>query len=420
MGNCTPSITISAAVRRTHPELAAALIAAGLVLAANADVVLLPLATPAAEMSPNAIRVGVATAPHFAPASADSPATLLFDQADTAFAGALIAALVRGAAPTCADPASRALMAIAERVAPRDVSVLIGGPTGTGKEVLARHIHQLSPRRDCPLVAVNCAALPEAMLEALLFGHERGAFTGAASSARGLFRAAQGGTLLLDEIAELPLALQAKLLRALQEREVLPIGATVPVPIDVRVIAAANRDLGAEVRAGRFRADLYYRLAVFPMTTCALADRPADILALSATLLLRAAAGGNELRWPTPAALARLVAAPWPGNIRELDNVLQRALVLAGGARIEAHDLSFDAGVAAEPLVAPSLGGLVRERESAAIRAALVDCAGRRGEAAQRLGISERTLRYKLAAMAGGLPDGAHLARRPAPLETIQ
>ena len=414
MGNCTPSITISAAVRRLHPGLDAALAAAGLVPSANAATRLVTAEdTPAATSAD--IIVGAAAAAQLS-RPAGSAARIDFAAADTGFAAALIAALARGAAPAAADAASRALMAMAERVADRDVSVLIGGPTGTGKEVLAQHIHRLSPRRNAPLVAVNCAALPEAMLEAMLFGHERGAFTGAASSARGLFRAAHGGTLLLDEIAELPLTLQAKLLRALQEREVLPIGATVPVAIDVRIIAAANRDLGAEVRAGRFRSDLYYRLAVFPVATRALCERPDDIIPLAATLLLRATDSATPLRWPTPAALARLHAAAWPGNVRELDNVLQRALVLAAGPRIEADDLVFDAASVTAP-AAPSLSGMVRERESDAIRAVLADCAGRRGEAAHRLGISERTLRYKLAAMAGTLPPAA---RRSAVLETIQ
>ncbi len=416
MGNCTPSITISAAVRRLHPGLGNALVSAGLVLQANAatELVTADQQTPGRR---DVIVVGHSDVPVLVTASGGDPASIAFSAADTDFAAALIAALVRGTAPAVADPATRMLMDMAARVAVRDVSVLIGGPTGTGKEVLARHIHDLSPRRNAPLVAVNCAALPEAMLEAMLFGHERGAFTGAATSARGLFRAAHGGTLLLDEIAELPLALQAKLLRALQEREVLPIGATTPVAIDVRVIAAANRDLAAEVRAGRFRADLYYRLAVFPMATRALCERPADICALAATLLLRAAGSGTGLRWPTPAALARLHAAAWPGNVRELDNVLQRAQVLANGDRIETHDLCFDQGGEVEAAVAPSLSGLVRERERDAIRAVLADCAGKRGEAAHRLGISERTLRYKLAAMAGTMPPPL---RAPAALETIQ
>ncbi|WP_226896012.1 sigma-54-dependent Fis family transcriptional regulator [Polymorphobacter sp. PAMC 29334] len=319
-----------------------------------------------------------------------------FADADLKFAAATIVALAQGAQAALADPASIALEALAARVAARGITVLIEGATGTGKEVLARSIHAASPRCNAAFVAVNCAALPEAMLEALLFGHERGAFTGAGTSAKGLFRAADGGTLLLDEIAELPLGLQAKLLRALQESEVLPIGATAPVKVDVRIIAAANRDLAGEVAAGRFRADLYYRIAVFPLATMPLASRRADIVPIAAALWLRQ----GTTAWPTAAALARLEGHDWPGNVRELGNVLARAAVIADSERIEARDIVFDTP-AVQP-VAASLGGAIREREFDVISATLADCAGRRGETATRLGISERTLRYKLAAMSAG------------------
>ena len=321
---------------------------------------------------------------------------------DHRFALALIAAFCAGEAiPAAADAASRALLAMAARVAAHDIGVVIEGATGTGKEGLARLVHTLSPRRDAPFVAVNCAALPEAMLEATLFGHERGAFTGATGAAPGLFRAANGGTLLLDEISELPLALQAKLLRVLQEREVLPVGAVRPEPIDVRIIAAANRDLAGDVAAGKFRADLFYRLAVFPLRTIPLAQRRADIVAIAAHWLLRATSGG--LAWPTPAALAQLEAHDWPGNVRELGNVLDRATVLGSGTRIDIGDLAFDtlpppaALHAAEPAL--PLPGSVRHHEDRVIRRAVAETGDRRS-AAQRLGISERTLRYKLAAMA--------------------
>lgn len=342
-----------------------------------------------------------------------------FDDPDLGFAAAIIAAVARPGAPAAVAPASRELIALAARVAARDVSVLINGPTGTGKEVLANYIHQRSPRRGASFVAVNCAALPEAMLEALLFGHERGAFTGASAGAKGLFRAADGGTLLLDEITELPLPLQAKLLRALQEQEVLPIGAIVAQKVDVRVIACSNRNLAAEVAAGRFRADLFYRLAVFPLTITPLATRPADIVPIAAALWQR----DRLALWPTAAALHKLQTHTWPGNVRELGNVLQRASVYAQGSRIEAHDIVFDdmapaaeAALLASPArsaTAPpvSLGGIVREREFAAIRSALADCSGRRLETARRLGISERTLRYKMVAMSGG----AAVAARAAP-----
>jgi two-component system response regulator FlrC len=322
---------------------------------------------------------------------------------DHGFALALIAAFATPAdRPAAAAAESRDLLALAARVAARDISILIQGATGTGKEGLAHLVHTLSPRRDSPLVAVNCAALPEAMLEATLFGHERGAFTGATGASRGLFRAAHGGTLFLDEVSELPLGLQAKLLRALQEREVLPIGATRPEKIDVRIIACANRDLAGEVAAGRFRADLFYRLAVFPLRTQMLADRPEDIIAITAHWLLKATTGA--LQWPTPAALERLLAHDWPGNVRELGNVLDRALVLADGAVIDVGDLVFDRLPAAEAPAA--LPGQVRHHEARVIRDVLAEAPSRRA-AAERLGISERTLRYKLAAMAASRPPGS-------------
>lgn len=320
---------------------------------------------------------------------------------DEAFAAAVVRALAGPLrAPAAAAPASRALVELAVRVAARDVTVLITGATGTGKEVLARHVHDSSPRRGHPLVAVNCAALPEAMLEALLFGHERGAFTGATGAARGLFRAADGGSLFLDEIGEMPAPLQSKLLRALQEREILPIGATVPQPIDVRIIAATNRDLAAEVEAGRFRADLYYRLAVFPLAIAPLAARKEDLDALIAAILLRAP---ELVPLPSAAARAKLAAHDWPGNVRELENVLQRALVFAGET-IEPVHIVFDARPAASGTALPAplpLGAQVRLQERDAIHAALSACSGRRAAAARHLGISERTLRYKLAALAG-------------------
>ncbi|KPF73274.1 Fis family transcriptional regulator [alpha proteobacterium AAP81b] len=318
--------------------------------------------------------------------------------ADHEFATALIAAFAAGEErPAAADPASRDLLALAGRVAAHDVTVLIEGETGTGKEGLARLVHTLSPRRDSPLVAVNCAALPETMLEAALFGHERGAFTGASAPSRGLIRSADKGSLLLDEVSELPLVLQAKLLRTLQEREVLAIGANRAEAVDVRFIACANRDLAGEVAAGRFRADLFYRLAVFPLRTLPLKARPDDIAAIAARWLLRAARG--LVPWLTASALARLKAHDWPGNVRELGNVLDRALVLTAGDTIDPEHLVFDrlpvAGLAS---AAAPLTGIVRHHEDKVIRSVIAESHSRRA-AAERLGISERTLRYKLAAM---------------------
>jgi two-component system response regulator FlrC len=320
---------------------------------------------------------------------------------DEAFATALITAFARPGQPAAADPASAALLALARRVGASPASVLIEGATGTGKEGLARLVHHASPRRDAPLVAVNCAALADQMVEATLFGHERGAFTGAHAASPGLVRAADGGSLFLDEVAELPLSAQAKLLRVLQEREVLAVGATRPVNVDVRIIAAGNRDLAADVAAGRFRADLYWRLAVFPLRTLPLAARPADIIAIAAHMLLARTGGDGLVPWLSPCAQGRLNAHAWPGNVRELGNVLDRALVLTDGPDIRARDLLFDQFAptpASIPAAAPAaLPGVVRDAEQSAIARALASAPTRR-DAARQLGISERTLRYKLAA----------------------
>ena len=333
---------------------------------------------------------------------------------DEDWALALAAAFARPDAPAAADPASRTLLDLARRVGASPTSVLIEGPTGTGKEGIARLVHAASPRRARPLVAVNCAALAEQMVEATLFGHERGAFTGAVQAAPGLVRSADGGSLFLDEVAELPLAAQAKLLRVLQEREVLSVGATRPVSVDVRIIAAGNRDLAADVAAGRFRADLYWRLAVFPLRTLPLGQRPADILPIAAHWLLRRAAGDGLVPWLAPCARERLLAHAWPGNVRELGNALDRALVLCDGPDIRAADLVLDPGMAAAPAVSVPLPafaagplplpGAVRVAEEHAIARALAGHASRR-DAARALGISERTLRYKLASLRR--PDGA-------------
>jgi two-component system response regulator FlrC len=332
------------------------------------------------------------------------PARIAFGSADAAIGNAFVHAYVAGPeAPTAADPESLALFALAERVAGADITVLINGPTGTGKEVLARTIHRSSPRAAKPFVAINCAALPETMLEAMLFGHQKGSFTGASGNGDGFFRAAEGGTLLLDEIAELPLGLQAKLLRVLQEREVVPIGATQAIPVDVRIVACANRDLAEEVAAGRFRADLYYRLSVFPLTTRPLAERPQDIPALAAAMILRHAGTRSVVPWPDAQAVDALMAHDWPGNVRELENVIQRAMLFAAGDTISASHVVFDrrASPQADPVPARSngdtLANVVQLSEFHAIREALAACGGSRIETARRLGISERTLRYRLA-----------------------
>jgi two-component system response regulator FlrC len=301
------------------------------------------------------------------------------------------------AAPVATDPASRALLALAARAAASDATILVTGPSGAGKDVLARFLHAHSPRAAQPFLAVNCAALPEAMLEALLFGHERGAFTGALTAAPGLFRAAGRGTLFLDELGELPLGIQAKLLRAVEQREVLPLGATAPVPVHARLVAATNRDLAADVAAGRFRADLYWRLGVFPLEISPLSRRPGDILPLLARLL------GDTPAQLSEGLLGRLVSHPWPGNVRELANLVERARILAGADPITDAHISLPA-CASAPAALPER---LRLHEAEALGRALAETNGRRGEAARRLGISERTLRYKLAAQAGRPRPGA-------------
>lgn len=318
--------------------------------------------------------------------------------------------------PVACDEASVALLQLARRVAGTDCTVLIAGESGTGKEVIARYVHRHSNRRHAPFVAVNCAAIPEHMLEAMLFGWERGAFTGAHAAHSGKFEQAQGGTLLLDEISEMPLALQAKLLRVLQEREVERLGARAPIALDVRLLATTNRSLRQEVAEGRFREDLYYRLNVIPFGLTPLRTRRADILPLAMRLLtLHCPPGG-----PVPALSAMagqlLLAHAWPGNVRELENVMQRAMVLCEGAVILPEHVSFEAlGASVEPLAAPApvrparattaqavadgLAGALAAVEYKVILETLRSVGGRRDRVAARLGISPRTLRYKLARM---------------------
>jgi two-component system, response regulator FlrC len=306
--------------------------------------------------------------------------------------------------PVVVDQASRALYALATRVASTDCTVLINGESGTGKEVLARFIHDKSPRAQQPFVAINCAAIPENMLEAMLFGYERGAFTGATSSHAGKFEQAQGGTLLLDEITEMPLSLQSKLLRVLQEREVERLGARTMVSLNVRVIATTNRDLRAEVKAGNFREDLYYRLCVFPMTISALRDRRDDVLPLAMRLLEMRTAPGRRIPALSADGAQLLLSYSWPGNIRELDNLLQRAIIIANGPVIDAPHIGFESLRDSQPIRASApvseidaeLRGTLRAAEKQILLTALRSGTSRR-EVAERLGISPRTLRYKLA-----------------------
>ena len=314
-----------------------------------------------------------------------------------------------------ADPRTLNLLSLAARVAGSDATVMLSGESGTGKEVFAQYIHAQSARKNAPFVAINCAAIPENLLEATLFGYEKGAFTGAQTSQAGKFEQAEGGTLLLDEISEMPLSLQAKLLRVLQEREVERVGGKKPVRLDIRVLATSNRDMAAEVAGGRFREDLYYRLNVFPLVIPALRDRPADIVPL-ARYFAQSHGGSANFAAETEAVLA---AYAWPGNVRELENVIQRALILAGNEPIRPEHLllpqatrslssmppAISAPVpmalpqaAAAPVaeLAPMAPSSMKDLERRHILEVLAACGGSRKRAVERLGISERTLRYKL------------------------
>ncbi|AXM98866.1 sigma-54 interaction domain-containing protein [Pseudomonas plecoglossicida] len=302
--------------------------------------------------------------------------------------------------------AGRRLLAMAQRVAVTRAPILITGETGTGKEMMARYIHQFATGDKAPFVAVNCAAIPEQMLESLLFGHERGAFTGAVSAQSGKFEMANGGTLLLDEIGELPLGLQAKLLRVLQEQCVERLGGHKQIKLDVRVIAATNRDLTLEVAEGRFRADLMFRLDVLPLHITPLRDRPDDILPLSRRFIARYAPQEQADDLLTDAASRALLLHDWPGNVRELENTLQRALVMRKGLFIQAQDLGLPAGARAAPTEpsAPFDGrAALRASGKCAEYQHVLDTIrkfdGHKSKAAQSLGMTPRALRYRLSAM---------------------
>lgn len=329
---------------------------------------------------------------------------------------------VESRTPIVADPSSVKLLELSQKVAKSDATVMVLGPSGSGKEVLARYIHDQSARKEQPFVAINCAAIPENMLEATLFGYEKGAFTGALQACPGKFEQAQGGTLLLDEITEMDLGLQAKLLRVLQEKEVERLGGRKTISLDVRVLATSNRDLRKAVEQGKFREDLYYRLNVFPLLWQPLDKRPGDIVPLAEHLIERHAAQNHQVALPLSAsARSKLMQHSWPGNVRELENVVQRALILAAGSQIDATDLMIELDTSAAAGVFPSTSGLsdsgmqnidelavvdnsklgseLRQQEHQIILDTLQSCNGRRKDVAERLGISPRTLRYKLAKM---------------------
>ena len=328
------------------------------------------------------------------------------------------------------DPVSRHLLALAQRVAQANVTALLEGPTGAGKEILARVLHESSQRAQGPFVGLNCAAMPEHLIDDMLFGHEKGAFTGAQKDYKGLFEQAQGGTLFLDEIGEMPLHLQAKLLRVLQERQLTRLGSERPLSLDVRVIAATNKDLRTAITDREFREDLYFRISTFKLRVPPLCERPGDILPLVASMLMRHAPNAQAFSISTEAQ-AQLLAYAWPGNVRELENVVQRAVVLCSHQNIGVEHLMFDHSAeipnitadeksdelcgewsaelpvanfirhVASPTVPPSvvsnnLQEAVKTSEHQMILAAIQNTDSRM-EAAAKLGISPRTLRYKLA-----------------------
>lgn len=305
------------------------------------------------------------------------------------------------------DVRSKELVELVRRVADSDATIMLTGESGVGKEVIAQFIHSNSPRADKPFIAINCAAIPENMLEATLFGYEKGAFTGAYKACPGKFELAQGGTLLLDEISEMDAALQAKLLRVLQEREVERLGGQKTTELDVRILATSNRQMRNEVKEGRFREDLFYRLNVFPIQIPALRERTGDILPLCEKLIEKHlqtnVTSSPEL---TKSACERLMGHQWPGNVRELDNVIQRALILCNGEKITAKEVQFENLSADENSIdLPSsdepktLGSEMKNHEYNRILTVLQADHGNRQTAADKLGISQRTLRYKLARM---------------------
>jgi DNA-binding NtrC family response regulator len=290
------------------------------------------------------------------------------------------------------NPEMKKIVSLAGNLAMSDITVLIYGESGTGKELIARYIHRVSKRSNNPFVAVNCAAIPDNLLESELFGYEKGAFTGAVDKRKGKFELANGGTILLDEIGEMSMVLQAKLLRVLQEREIDRIGGKNPIPIDVRVIATTNRDLHKECAEGRFREDLYYRLNVFPIKTPSLRDRPEDITLLSSHFLEKfSALYGKQIEGFDDEAMDFLKKRQWRGNVRELENVVQRAVFICSDKTISINSLMFD-----EMDSGGCINGRIKDMEKELILQTLRDVEGNKTKAAKILGVSARTIRNKL------------------------
>jgi len=351
---------------------------------------------------------------HFVPASPSQPLRIEFGKSDREFGLSCIIESMRGGiGPASADPKSVALYKLAARVARSEANVMITGETGTGKEGMARFIHQNSARANKPFVTINCAAITESIIESMLFGHKKGSFTGACNNAVGLFKEAHRGTIFLDEITEIPLASQSKLLRVLQEGEILPVGASRHEKVDVRVICAANREFAAEVATGRFREDLYWRLNVVPVDLQPLARRPDDIVAIAAFMMIDLQKGGDKFIALSRCCIEKLKGHSWPGNVRELSNVLQRALIMCDGDQIVADDLHFSgirlpttpkqddvpSGHSSRFMRGRDLHTISKNVEYETISQILEKTNGNRRDAAKQLGISERTLRYRMADM---------------------
>ncbi len=378
---------------------------AGLIAANEAERIRVPVVAcgvdPDARKAADAIRAG---AKEFIPLPPEA-----------AMIAAVLAAVADDNKPMVVrDPAMQAVLAMADQIAASEASILITGESGSGKEVIARYVHQKSRRASRPFISVNCAAIPENLLESELFGHEKGAFTGALARRIGKFEEANGGTLLLDEISEMDARLQAKLLRAIQEREIDRVGGSQPVKVDIRILATSNRDLVQAVKDGVFREDLLYRLNVVNLRLPALRERPADILALAEFFVKKyAAANGAPERPLSAEARRRLAIHRWPGNVRELENAMHRAVLLASGPEIEETAVrlpdgqpfasadpesrtAMAAATVAEAVTRTSVGQTVAAMEQQLIIDTLTHCLGNRTHAATILGISIRTLRNKL------------------------